>query len=120
VLLHELHIERLRRSGCRATSFAMTVAALQEWEQSRAHLEKGRRRDSDHDLITQRTNLRRCSTKCRSIFVCTVMSDEPFYTPGKKPPGPKYYRPVSSERLWELRKDHITWSCPLRFHGESY
>jgi hypothetical protein len=21
---------------------------------------------------------------------------------------------------WEIRKDHVTWRCDLRFHGESY
>ena len=40
--------------------------------------------------------------------------------PGKKPTPPKLYRPESSERLWEVRKDHVTWSGDLRFHGESY
>jgi hypothetical protein len=22
--------------------------------------------------------------------------------------------------LWTLRKDHVTWTCELKFHGESY
>lgn len=48
------------------------------------------------------------------------MADEPFYTPGKKPTPIKHYRPESTERLWEIRKDHVTWSADLRFHGESY
>jgi hypothetical protein len=48
------------------------------------------------------------------------MSDEPFYTPGKKPTPQPHYRPQLTERLWEIRKDHVTWSCDLRFHGESY
>ena len=48
------------------------------------------------------------------------MSGEPFYTPGKKQTPPKHYWPESSERLWEIRKDHATWSADLRFHGESY
>jgi hypothetical protein len=38
------------------------------------------------------------------------VSDEPFYTPGKKPPPPKYYRPETTERLWDVRKDHVRWS----------
>lgn len=48
------------------------------------------------------------------------MSDEPFYTPGKKPTPQPHYRPEIVEWLWEVRKDHVTWSCDLRFHGESY
>jgi hypothetical protein len=48
------------------------------------------------------------------------MSDEPFYTPGKKPTPQPHYRPKTTERIWELRKDHVTWSADLRFHGESY
>ena len=41
-----------------------------------------------------------------------AVSDEPFYARGKKPPAPMV------ERLWEVRKDHVTWTCDLRFHGE--
>jgi hypothetical protein len=49
------------------------------------------------------------------------MSDEPFYTPGKKPTPKPPYRPQLIERsIWELRKGHVTWTCDLRFHGESY
>jgi hypothetical protein len=48
------------------------------------------------------------------------MSDEPFYTPGRKPTPQPHYRPQSTEPLWELRKDHVTWSGELRFQGESY
>jgi hypothetical protein len=48
------------------------------------------------------------------------MSDEPFYTPGKKPTPQPHYRPKTTERLWELRKDHVTWSADWRFHGESW
>jgi hypothetical protein len=47
------------------------------------------------------------------------MSDEPFYTPGKKPTPQPHYRPEKVERLWDVRKDDITWSCDLRLHGES-
>ena len=28
--------------------------------------------------------------------------------------------PRPGEPLWSIRKDHVTWSCELRFHGESY
>jgi hypothetical protein len=48
------------------------------------------------------------------------MSDEPFHTPAKKLTPPKHYWPASSERLWEISKDHVTWSADLRFQGESY
>jgi hypothetical protein len=24
------------------------------------------------------------------------------------------------ELLWTVRKDHVTWTCELKFHGESY
>jgi hypothetical protein len=49
-----------------------------------------------------------------------MTDDEPFYTPGRKPTPPPHYRPAIVERLWEVRKDHVTWACDLRFHGESY
>jgi hypothetical protein len=49
-----------------------------------------------------------------------MTNDEPFYVPGRKPTPKPHYRPESSERLWEIRKDHVTWSCDLRFHGESH
>jgi hypothetical protein len=40
------------------------------------------------------------------------MSDEPFYTPGKKPPPPRQPRPAG-EPLWECRHNHVTWSAEL-------
>ena len=43
------------------------------------------------------------------------MSDEPFYTPGLKPPPPKPPKP--REGLWQLRTGHVTWSCELLDHG---
>ena len=43
------------------------------------------------------------------------MSD-PFYLPNRTPPPPR--QPKPGEPLWELRKDHATWSCELRVHGE--
>jgi hypothetical protein len=46
------------------------------------------------------------------------MTDEPFYSPTWKAPPPKSRKP--NERLWEFRKDHVTWSAELRFHGESW
>jgi len=47
------------------------------------------------------------------------MPDEPFYLPNLKPTATPRYRPATGP-LWGRRKDHITWSCELRFHGESY
>ena len=47
------------------------------------------------------------------------MSDEPFYSPTHKP-APVVRKPRPTEPSWELRKDHVTWSAELRFHGESY
>ena len=32
-------------------------------------------------------------------------------------PPPRQRRP--GELFWTVRKDHITWTCELRFHGES-
>ena len=45
------------------------------------------------------------------------MADEPFYSPHAKPSPPRVPKP--GEVLWTLHKDHIIWSCELRFHGES-
>ncbi len=44
------------------------------------------------------------------------VSDEPFYTPGYRPP-PRQARP--GELLWTLQKDDATWLAELRFHGEA-
>jgi hypothetical protein len=44
------------------------------------------------------------------------MSDEgwnPHYQPTLAPERP-------AEALWSVRVNHVTWSCELRFHGESY
>jgi hypothetical protein len=48
------------------------------------------------------------------------MSDEPFYSPNRKPPPPWVPRPGDTlwEFLWELRKNHHTYSCDLRYQGE--
>jgi hypothetical protein len=43
------------------------------------------------------------------------MSDDAFYSPNYRPP-PRVPRP--GEPLWSIRKDHVTWSCELRYHGE--
>jgi len=47
------------------------------------------------------------------------MSDEPFYSPNYRPPeAPRVRRP--GEPLWSVRVNQVTWSCELRFYGESY
>jgi hypothetical protein len=45
-------------------------------------------------------------------------TDDAFYSPNRKPPAAR--KPTPGEPLWSLRYHHITWSCELRFHGESY
>jgi hypothetical protein len=40
-----------------------------------------------------------------------------FYTPGHVPPTLRVV-PRPAEPLWELRKDHVTYTCELRYHGE--
>ena len=46
------------------------------------------------------------------------MSDDAFYRPNR-PPTP-LRQPKPGEPLWSLRRNHLTWSCELRFHGESW
>ena len=48
------------------------------------------------------------------------MSDEPFYSPNRKPPPPR--QPQPGERLFEFIRasDRAPMSVELRFHGESY
>ena len=46
------------------------------------------------------------------------MSDDAFYSPNRQPPPPR--KPTPGEPLWSVRHNHVTWSCELRFHGESY
>src|SRR5262245_62134573 len=46
------------------------------------------------------------------------MSDPPFYSPNYRPPAAARNRPA--EPLWNVRVNHVTWSCELRFHGETY
>jgi len=44
------------------------------------------------------------------------VSDDAFYRPNHQPPA---RRPKPGEPIWSLRHEHVTWSCELRFHGES-
>ena len=44
------------------------------------------------------------------------MGDDPFYTPGRVVTPRVVPRPA--EPLWEFRKDHVTYACELRYHGE--
>lgn len=46
------------------------------------------------------------------------MTDEPFYTPGKKPPAPRQAKPgeLLFEFYAELRRK--TYRCELRDHGK--
>ena len=46
------------------------------------------------------------------------MSDpDTFYAPNRAPTP--HRKPQPGEPIWELRHDRVTWSCELRFHGES-
>jgi hypothetical protein len=50
-----------------------------------------------------------------------AMSDDqdlPFYSPNCHPPEAP--RNLRVEPLWAVRDNHVTWSCELRFHGDSY
>jgi len=44
-----------------------------------------------------------------------MTQDDPFYSPTHRS-APRVPRP--GERIWELRADHVTGSCELRYHGE--
>jgi hypothetical protein len=46
------------------------------------------------------------------------VSDDAFYSPNRPPVPPR--QPTPGEPIWSLRHEHVTWSCELRFHGESY
>jgi hypothetical protein len=46
-----------------------------------------------------------------------AVNDDAFYRPNR--PTPRR-QPKPGEQIWTLHKDHVTWSCELRFHGESY
>ena len=45
------------------------------------------------------------------------MGDDASYTPGRAHPTARVV-PRPAEPLWELRKDHVTYTCELRYHGE--
>ena len=45
------------------------------------------------------------------------MTDDAFYSPTHVPPVRTATR---GEPLWQLRRDHVTWSAELRGHGESW
>jgi hypothetical protein len=45
--------------------------------------------------------------------ISSMVSD--FYAPNHQAPQTK---PRPGEPLWSVRKDHVTWSAELRFHGE--
>src|SRR4051794_40867592 len=55
---------------------------------------------------------------CRGSSAMLAMSDDAFYSPNRQPPPPLV--PKAGEPLWSVRHNHVTWSCELRFHGESY
>lgn len=44
------------------------------------------------------------------------MNDEPFYTPGKKPPAAR--QPQPGEHVWTLVKNGGRMDCEFRDHGE--
>ena len=44
------------------------------------------------------------------------MGDDAFYSPDL--PQTLRVRPRPAEPLWELRRNHITYSCDLHYHGE--
>jgi hypothetical protein len=46
------------------------------------------------------------------------MSDQPFYAPNRMS-APRR-QPKPGEPVWDVRVDHVPWSCEFRFHGESY
>jgi len=46
------------------------------------------------------------------------MSDHAFYRPNRPAPAPR--QPKPGEPIWSLRHEHVTWSCELRFHAESW
>ena len=44
---------------------------------------------------------------------------DPHYTPFRKLSAKPTVR-TPGELLWELRKDHVTWSAEVKFLGEDY
>jgi len=51
-----------------------------------------------------------------SSSIADSMSNDAFYRPNLPPLPPRAPRP--GEPLWTLRKDRVTWSAELRYHGE--
>ena len=47
---------------------------------------------------------------------CETVSDDPCFVPGGPRIAPR--QPHAGEVLWACRRDHVTWSCELRYHGE--
>jgi hypothetical protein len=58
-----------------------------------------------------RTNIR-SNSPGRKV---TRVIDNPLHA-GHRPPERQRRR---GELLWTVRRDHVTWTCELRFHGES-
>ena len=46
------------------------------------------------------------------------VTDDAFYRPNH--PGLARRQPTAGEPIWSFRQEHVTWSCELRFHGESW
>jgi hypothetical protein len=46
------------------------------------------------------------------------VTDDAFYRPNRPPAPPRPPKP--GEPIWSLRLEHVTWSCELRCHGESW
>jgi len=44
-----------------------------------------------------------------------MADDQDFCLPGRKVP-PR--QPQPGEAIWQIRVNHVTWSCELRVHGE--
>ena len=47
------------------------------------------------------------------------MTDDAFYRPNRPPTPPREPKPGELCGPY-LRRDHLPWSCELRFHGESW
>jgi len=56
--------------------------------------------------------------RCHTSRYRVGVSDDAFYRPNR--PSTPRRQPKPGEPLWFLRRDHLTWSCEFRFHGESY
>jgi hypothetical protein len=63
-----------------------------------------------------------CTEQVRGTFPVTRRG---IVRRGVTTPYSSNYRPPPrlrppTETLWKIRREHVTWSCELRFHGESY